>query len=334
MLMKFNKGLISVLTGALIGIFGLESKTQAATTTNVWPGITNVYAGPITNNCTIRVIRKPEYKVNVNSQNGVITGDANDFYPSGRQCAITNTPSTGYHFAGWMGDTNGCTINGNVINVPADMPRNLTASNAINTYTITTSYSGEGSILPKTATVTHGASKALQMIPNSYYKINSASKDGEPIPEAEGQDYYSLQLNDITNNHTVNANFDPKRTAGGTPHIWYANHGFTNPSNELDEADTDEDGYKNRAEYTFGTNPTNSSSCLNFRIRKNGNNQALSWSPSSSNCEYRVLFADKLINCNWQTNYVGFGTGEQEQTLTETNSPSSRFYRLTGKRTD
>ena len=210
----------------------------------------------------------------------------------------------------------------------------IAAQPGTNQYTVTAYSFGNGSVLPKTATVSHGGSKVFQMIADSYHKINNATKDGQAITEAAGQDYYNFELDDITDNHEVDASFDVKKTLKGTPYTWYANNGHPNPSNELDDIDDDNDRYNNFAEWNFGTNPTNSSSCLDFRINQNaGSGADISWGPSSTNSEYTLVSTDNLINGNWQTNYIGYGTDEQNQTITETNNAAAvKFYKLVGKR--
>lgn len=59
---------------------------------------------------------------------GVSTGSTSGWYSAGGSATVTATPDANYFFAGWTGDTNGCAISGNLITVPMDRPRSISAA--------------------------------------------------------------------------------------------------------------------------------------------------------------------------------------------------------------
>lgn len=93
-------GMVALLAAAFAAGAGLEAK--AGTITNVWPGITNVYAGPVTNNCQVKVTRKPEYKVAASSDaNGSISGTTNSWCKTNDLISLNYTGNTGYELDHW-----------------------------------------------------------------------------------------------------------------------------------------------------------------------------------------------------------------------------------------
>src|SRR5204863_390837 len=76
---------------------------------------------------------------------------------------LTATPATGWHFAGWSGAATGTA---NPVSVTMDGNKTVTATFAINTYTITASAAANGTITPSGAvSVNHGADQSFTITP-------------------------------------------------------------------------------------------------------------------------------------------------------------------------
>ncbi len=87
---------------------------------------------------------------------GSVTRNPNQAqYAFGSTVQLTAVPATGYHFTSWSGDASGST---NPVTVTVNATRNVTATFAINTYTLTITKVGQGSVnkSPNSATYTHG----------------------------------------------------------------------------------------------------------------------------------------------------------------------------------
>src|SRR4029079_13152492 len=56
---------------------------------------------------------------------------------------LTATPAVGWHFVGWSGDASGST---NPLDVTMDADKNITATFAINTYTLAVGTTGSGAV--------------------------------------------------------------------------------------------------------------------------------------------------------------------------------------------
>lgn len=91
----------------------------------------------LTNDTTLTWNWQTQYWLDtVAGANGTVD-KADQWVNSGGDVVITATPDTGYHFTSWSGDTTGCTINGSEITAAMTVTRQITASFAINTYTVT-----------------------------------------------------------------------------------------------------------------------------------------------------------------------------------------------------
>ncbi|MGH3054490.1 MAG: InlB B-repeat-containing protein, partial [Gaiellaceae bacterium] len=97
-------------------------------------------------------------------------------FASGTIVTLTAVPDAGYHFVGWSGDLSGST---NPVTITMSADKNLTATFAINTYTITLSAVGNGSVSksPNQATYTHGTAVSVTATPSSGYHLSAWSGD-------------------------------------------------------------------------------------------------------------------------------------------------------------
>lgn len=122
----------------------------------------------------------------------------------------------------------------------------------------------------------------------------------------------------------------PDTDEDGMPDGWEVAHGFLPAGGADAEQDADEDGYRNRDEYFFGTDPLSATSRLLFHASTaSGNAWRVSWSAATGRV-YNLYYAD-APGYPWQgvpaaTNLPGVGT-----IMTHTSSASEvnfRIYRL------
>ncbi len=97
-------------------------------------------------------------------------------YNHGTSVQVTAVPGTGYHFTSWSGDTTGTN---NPFTVILHENKSFTATFAINTYTLSTSVVGSGSVNrnPSQATYDHGTSVVVTAVPGTGYSFSSWSGD-------------------------------------------------------------------------------------------------------------------------------------------------------------
>ena len=107
---------------------------------------------------------------------------------------ILATPNTGYTFSSWSSNTGSITFNNaNSATATATIGRTgtITATFAINTYTITVTQGANGVIAPGTITVDYGATPSFSITPNNGYHIASITVDGASVAvtSPSGQSY-------------------------------------------------------------------------------------------------------------------------------------------------
>jgi cell division septation protein DedD len=122
--------------------------------------------------------------------------------------SFTITPNPGYH-------TSSLTVDGLPVTAASlytfsdvQASHNITAAFAINTYTITVTQSGNGTIAPGTSTVSYGGSQNFVVTPNSGYSIASITTDAGSVAvtSPSGQ---TVSFTDVEANHTVTATYAP-----------------------------------------------------------------------------------------------------------------------------
>jgi hypothetical protein len=108
--MKHSRKLLELFLSGFFLVAPLSGKAQ--TTTNTWPGFTGLNVGPITNDCKINIVRKPQYNVTAtSSENGIVVGDTNKWFWFEDQASITGIPSDHYKFSHWTGVPEGTSTN-------------------------------------------------------------------------------------------------------------------------------------------------------------------------------------------------------------------------------
>ena len=82
----------------------------------------------------------------------------------------------------------------------------LTATFAINTYTITVTQTANGVIAPGTSTVNYGATPSFSITPNTGYHITSITVDGSSVAvtSSSGQ---TVSFTNVQATHTITASF-------------------------------------------------------------------------------------------------------------------------------
>jgi hypothetical protein len=113
------------------------------------------------------------------------------------------TPATGYHVADVLvdGASVGAVGGYTFTNVIANHA--ISATFAINTYTITPSAGAGGSISPSTAwTLASGSSITFTITPNSGYRVATLTVDGSQVSGVG-----SYTFTNVTANHTISATF-------------------------------------------------------------------------------------------------------------------------------
>jgi hypothetical protein len=135
--------------------------------------------------------------------NGAISPATVQTVNYGSTVPFTITSNTGYHIASVTGC--GGTLSGNTYTTGAITANcTVTASFAINTYTITTIITGGsgGTITPSSPTVNYGSSWTFTITPNTGYRITDVRVDGV----SQGA-INSYTFTNITSNHTLEASF-------------------------------------------------------------------------------------------------------------------------------
>jgi uncharacterized repeat protein (TIGR02543 family) len=122
-------------------------------------------AATVTANFSINV-----HTLTVNATNGTVAKNPDQSsYIHGTSVQLTATPLTGYIFTGWSGNISGST---NPITISTDSNMTITATFAINTYSLSVNAGTGGSIstpASSPATVNHGAITAITAVPQTGY---------------------------------------------------------------------------------------------------------------------------------------------------------------------
>src|SRR5206468_3460681 len=97
-------------------------------------------------------------------------------YTHGTVVQLTATPAAGWHFVGWSGDASGTA---NPLSVTMDGNKNITATFAINTYTLSVTTAGSGTVAksPDQPTYNHGTVVQLTASPAAGWHFVGWSGD-------------------------------------------------------------------------------------------------------------------------------------------------------------
>jgi YVTN family beta-propeller protein len=130
--------------------------------------------------------------------------------------SFTITPNVGYHIAS-------ITVNGYAVTVASPLGQtypfsavsadsSLTATFAINTFTITVTQGANGQIAPATANVNYGDNQVFTITPDTGYYLASLTVDGSPVTVAS-----LYTFSNVDASHTITATFAATATPTPTP---------------------------------------------------------------------------------------------------------------------
>ena len=157
----------------------------------------------LTNNAVLTWTWKTQYELSAAADTGGSVSPETGWYDEDGPVTVTATPDTGYHFAGWRGDTLGDT---NLVDMDLtmDQARSITAAFTLNDYTITASAGTGGSIDPSGAvSVSHGGDQAFTITADAHYHIDDVLVDSASVGAVS-----SHTIEDVTEDgHTIEASF-------------------------------------------------------------------------------------------------------------------------------
>ncbi len=158
---------------------------------------------PITGHTTVQAnFNQEQYTLSVTASGSGSVSVTPDqpVYVYGDVVTLTAVPVTGYSFTGWSGDLTG-TVNPS--DIVMDGNKSVTASFALNTYSLTPSAGANGSISPSTEQiVNHGGSQVFTITPAPGYHVEDILVDG--VSEGAASSY---TFSNVTEDHTIHATF-------------------------------------------------------------------------------------------------------------------------------
>ncbi len=110
----------------------------------------------------------------------------NEWHTAGTNVTVTATPAAHHHFTGWSGDTDGCIIEDATITAPMTQARTLTATFAIDTYTVTFDLADHGTLADGdlVQTIARGAAaEAPQISPDQGWWFAGWGTDFDNVTE-------------------------------------------------------------------------------------------------------------------------------------------------------
>jgi hypothetical protein len=121
-------------------------------------------------------------------------------YAYGAAVSLTATPAQGWHFVGWSGDLSG---SANPAGLTMDGSKTITATFAIDTFKVSATASGNGSISPTgDVTVAYGSDLSFIITPDSHNHIADVLVDGVSVGGVG-----SYKFAGVTAEHTIQAAF-------------------------------------------------------------------------------------------------------------------------------
>jgi hypothetical protein len=204
---KLNKGDKATLTITLDHIinFGEKVKVKVVTTDGTFTEITDYvqFGGgggvPVT-----------QYTITVTQTGNGNIAPGTSSYAAGSTPSFTITPSSGYHILSITANGNPVTVTtpaGQSYQFPAvTAAGTLTATYAINTFTITVTQIANGNINPGTTAVIYGDTPTFSITPDTGYHIVSITANGNPVSVTNpaGQNY---QFPPVTADGSLTATF-------------------------------------------------------------------------------------------------------------------------------
>jgi len=141
------------------------------------------------------------YSLSTSAVNGTLVKNPDAAsYAHGAVIEVTAVPNTGYHFVNFGGDITGTT---NPQSITLDANRSVSATFAINAFTITSSAGANGSITPLgAASKDYGSSQSYTISASADYHVADVTVDGISVGAVS-----SYTFSSITSDHTINATF-------------------------------------------------------------------------------------------------------------------------------
>ncbi|TFH17976.1 MAG: DUF2341 domain-containing protein [Lentisphaerales bacterium] len=169
----------------------------------VVPGTGTNTSFSITSNSALEWLWATNYWLDATADpNGSVDASTN-WYESGSNVVVTATPSNGYSFLAWSGDTNGCVIAANQITAVMDQSRAITANFGMNIYTISVQTVFNGSITPSgNVPVGYGSNQLFTITPNVNYNVQDVLVDAVSIGPTN-----SYTFMNVASNHSIDALF-------------------------------------------------------------------------------------------------------------------------------
>ena len=207
----------SLINGATSSSYDfVTDRSITAGTWNFELQVTDSTSDTVTSNTVSISLNAPVMTVIQGGNGSISPGTSSTNY--GDTPTFTITPDTGYHISS-------ITANGALVDVtsptgqsyqfnPISTDCSLTATFAINTYTITVTQTTNGQISPATTTVNYGADQGYAITPSTGYSINQVSVDG--VNQGAISSY---TFNNVVTAHTITATFvlTPSPTPTPTP---------------------------------------------------------------------------------------------------------------------
>ncbi len=189
-------------------------------------------------------------------------------------------------------------------------------------HTIIATSEEHGNIDPdQGVTVRNGSNVTFTITADEYWHIEDVTTNGASIGAVE-----SFTWSNVTDRGVVYVSIEPDLAAGGTPHWWLADYGWTNNFDDAETGNTDSDPYAAGQEYVLDYDPTVSNEF--FRIAAVSNNPPLTlYFDSSTSRQYAVLGCGDLVTGEWSFVTGGIGAGGPDE-LEITNDASHGYYRL------
>ncbi|MGB9714852.1 MAG: LamG-like jellyroll fold domain-containing protein, partial [Thermodesulfovibrionales bacterium] len=138
--------------------------------------------------------------------NGSINPSTPQTVNHGSTISFTVTPDTGYHVASVTGCGGTWTGTNPFTTGPITADCTVTATFAINSYTVTGSVlSGQGTISCVPSSVNHGGSSTCTITPNAHYHLSALTDNGDNVIGSVVNNQYTIT--NIIANHTITATF-------------------------------------------------------------------------------------------------------------------------------
>ncbi len=242
---------------------------------------------------------------------------------------FSSTWSVGVDASGLMGQSYNPVASQNVFVGSGTVLVNFTATSA-QTYTVTPSTNGNGSVTPNSAQVVgSGGSIAFTASPNSGYVVNQWTVDGSAV-QTGGT---SFTLGNVTGNHAVQVTFQSAGllTVQSWRQAWYAT--TANSGNAADTADPYQRGVRNLAALAYfgpGQNPASAQISQLPAPHRSGTNIVYSFTQPAgvSGLTYGAQSTTSLNPANWQP-VTDTGSGGVHTFSVPIGANTKLFLRLT-----